>query len=154
MTIARASTAADFTAARAVVEEYAAGLGAHLCLEGFTAEIAALGQVYGPPRGVLLLARAGDTVAGCVAARPLAAAGACEMKRLYVRPAFRGLGLGRDLAAAVLDAARTLGYRRMLLDTLDTMTAAHAVYAALGFGEVAARTAPPSPGVRSMATDL
>lgn len=154
--IAQARTPADFDLARTLFEEYAVGLGVDLCFQGFAAELQALDQRYAPPRGALLLARDGGVPAGCVAlrAQPSAGEGACEMKRLYVRPAHRGTGLGRRLAEVVLDEARRLGYRRMVLDTLDRMAPAHALYAALGFREAAPYYDNPLDGVHYLETDL
>ncbi|HEX8386542.1 MAG TPA: GNAT family N-acetyltransferase [Rubricoccaceae bacterium] len=156
MEISRAHTVPDFDVARALFQEYAAGLGVDLCFQGFDAELAALDRVYTPPAGALLLAFDGDTAAGCVAVRPAPAAGAgtCEMKRLYVRPAYRGTGLGRRLAEAVVEEGRRLGYTRMVLDTLETMDRARAVYAALGFRETAPYYPNPLDGVRYLEADL
>jgi ribosomal protein S18 acetylase RimI-like enzyme len=129
----------DFAAVRAIFREYAASLGIDLAFQDFEQELATLPGDYAMPRGALLLARVNGEVAGCCALRPLDAAdypNASEMKRLYVRPAYRGLGLGRLLAAAILDAARVVGYDHVLLDTLDDMEAARALYEDLGFKEV------------------
>ena len=156
MSVTRAEITDDFDVARALFREYAGSLGVDLCFQGFEAELTALDRVYGPPGGSLLLARDGGEPAGCVAVRPLPAAGdrACEMKRLYVRPAYRGRGLGRELAEAVVEEGRRLGYGRMVLDTLDRMEGAQAVYRALGFREVPPYYANPLDGVRYMAADL
>ena len=131
----------EFDATRAIFREYAASLGVDLCFQDFDQELARLPGDYAEPRGALLLARVAgrDEVAGCCALRPLDGAdyaNAAEMKRLYVRPAFRGLGLGRQLAEAMLDAARGAGYACVLLDTLDDMEAARALYEDLGFEEI------------------
>jgi len=123
-------------ATRGIFREYAQGLGVDLCFQGFEQELATLPGEYAPPRGTLLLARVDGALAGCCALRPLDSSdypGAAEMKRLYVRKAFRGLGLGRQLAETALDAARRAGYACVLLDTLDDMEAARALYEDLGF---------------------
>ena len=124
----------DIEAVRALFEAYAASLPVDLAYQGFAAELAGLPDAYAPPAGALLLARDGDgTPLGCVALRPLADPGLCEMKRLFVAPAGRGRGLGRALAAAVIAAARDRGYREMRLDSLPSMTTAVALYRSLGF---------------------
>lgn len=110
-----------------------------LCFQDFASELAGLPGDYAEPKGALRLAMVDGKVAGCCALRPIESADyadACEMKRLYVRPAFRGLGLGRTLAESVMDAGRIAGYRHLLLDTLDDMEAARALYDELGFVEV------------------
>lgn len=124
---------------RDIFQEYARELGVDLCFQGFEQELAALPGDYAAPRGTLLLALVDGAVAGCCALRPLDAAdyaNAAEMKRLYVRKPFRRFGLGRQLAEAVLDFARAEGYSHVLLDTLDDMEAARALYADLGFEEI------------------
>lgn len=120
----------------ALLREYEASLGLSLCFQDFDAEVASLPGAYAPPRGQMLLVReaATSTLAGCVALRQFPGApGACEMKRLYVRPTARGHGLGRRLALDVIEEARRLGYRRMCLDTLPHLKEAQTLYLSLGF---------------------
>lgn len=130
----------------ALLREYEAGLGVSLCFQSFEAEVAGLPGDYAPPRGQMLLAREADggLLAGVVAMRPVAAApDLCEMKRLYVRSAARGTGLGRELALAVMAEARRLRYRRMCLDTLPGMREAQALYRSLGFRQTGTSGAEP-----------
>ena len=126
----------DLAVTRMLFREYQQGLGIDLCFQDFETELATLPGKYAPPGGRLLLAWDGLEAVGCVALRPIAD-DACEMKRLYVRPTVRGQQLGRRLAERVCDEARAAGYRRICLDTLPTMTAAVALYTALGFAPIA-----------------
>jgi putative acetyltransferase len=142
---------------RAIFREYAAGLGVDLCFQQFDEELATLPGEYAQPRGALLLARVDGELAGCCALRPLDTAdypNAAEMKRLYVRKAFRGFGLGRQLADAVLDAARQADYACVLLDTLDDMEAARALYEDLGFAEIPPYYHNPIAGAHYLKADL
>ncbi len=119
--------------------EYSASLGVDLCFQDFDTELAGLPGDYAPSRGQLLLAIIDGAVAGCGAFRPLPEcdyANACEMKRLYVRPAFRGFGIGRLLVQALIDDAARAGYSSVLLDTLDEMESARGLYASFGFEEI------------------
>lgn len=132
-------SALDLEQTRLIFLEYAEALGIDLCFQNFEEELSNLPGDYAPPRGALLLVRVDGKVAGCCALRPIDGvdyANAAEMKRLYVRPAFRRFGLGRQLAELILDVARTKGYSAVLLDTLDDMEAARALYEDLGFEEV------------------
>jgi len=122
----------DLDAVRDLFLEYAESLAFNTCFGGFDEELTGLPGDYAPPGGCLLLAREGIHVAGCVGVRPIDAA-TCEMKRLYVRPSFRGAGLGRALATEAVARARTCGYRRVCLETLPTMLEARSLYASLGF---------------------
>jgi ribosomal protein S18 acetylase RimI-like enzyme len=129
----------NLTATSGIFREYAISLGFDLCFQDFEGEITNLPGDYASPRGALLLAKVNDAIAGCCALRPLDSSdyvNAAEMKRLYVRPAFRGLGVGRQLAEAILDKARIGGYDSVLLDTLDDMEIARAMYKELGFKEI------------------
>lgn len=148
-----AATAADRDRARALLAEYAASLDFDLDFQGFAAELAAFPGDYAPPRGRVLLAEAGGEAVGCVCLRPLDE-DVCEMKRLYVRPARRGAGVGRRLAAALVDEARRLGYARMRLDTVAAMTAANALYRSLGFREIPPYRHNPLPGALFFERDL
>ncbi|MGW8195557.1 MAG: GNAT family N-acetyltransferase [Desulforhopalus sp.] len=130
--IIQAIKSGQVACARRLFEEYAAWLGIDLSYQGFAAELRALPGSYAPPRGRLLLAQVKGVAAGCVALRPLES-GICEMKRLFVRPGFRGMGLGSLLAARIVEEARALGYRTMRLDTLPFMQGAISLYETLGF---------------------
>ncbi|KQW68850.1 MAG: GNAT family N-acetyltransferase [Methylibium sp.] len=144
-------------ATRQIFREYAEALGIDLCFQNFDAELAALPGDYAEPGGALLLAYCDGELAGCGALRPLPEAdeaNACEMKRLYVRRAFRRFGLGRLLAEALIDRARSRGYSAMLLDTLDDMETARELYASLGFEEVPPYYYNPIPGAHYLRVGL
>lgn len=131
----------DAEPVRALLRDYAASLSVDLSFQDFEGELASLPGDYAPPGGLMLLATSAAGLAACGALRPLsgvAEAGAVEMKRLYVRPAYRGLGLGRQLAEALLAQARRAGRSAVYLDTLADMASARALYARLGFVEVPA----------------
>jgi len=133
-----ARSAADIATAAMLFRAYADALGVDLGFQGFDAELAGLPGKYAPPKGELLLAEAADGAAlGCVALRPFEDEGFCEMKRLYVRPEARRLGVGHALVAAIIAAAETVGYREMRLDSLPSMAEAMALYRRFGFGEIA-----------------
>jgi putative acetyltransferase len=144
-------------ATREIFREYAASLPIDLCFQGFEQELAGLPGDYAPPQGLLLLAFVDGALAGCGAFRPLPDsdhANACEMKRLYVRRAFRRFGLGRLLAQALMDRATEAGHSAMLLDTLDDMEAARGLYASLGFVEVPPYYYNPIPGAHYLKAEL
>jgi putative acetyltransferase len=142
---------------RDIFKEYARGLGVDLCFQQFDEELATLPGEYAPPQGALLLAMVDGQPAGCCALRPIEGTdypNAAEMKRLYVRDAYRGLGLGRQLVEATLDAARQAGYACVLLDTLDDMEAARALYEDLGFEDIPPYYHNPIPGAHYLKADL
>ena len=144
---------AGIQAVRRLFQEYAAFLGVDLCFQGFEQELAELPGAYAPPDGRLLLAVADDQPVGCVALRKLED-GICEMKRLYVQPGFRGLGLGRRLAEAIIQQARDIGYQRMRLDSIDSLKEAAALYRSLGFVEIPPYRYNPLPGAVFMGLRL
>jgi ribosomal protein S18 acetylase RimI-like enzyme len=151
------ATPAELEEARAIFREYAQALGVDLCFQNFEAELRALPGDYAEPDGALLLAYVDGALAGCGAFRSLPDVdypNACEMKRLYVRRAFRRFGLGRIVAQALIDRAAQAGYSTMLLDTLDDMEAARGLYEALGFVEIPPYYYNPIPGAHYLMCDL
>ena len=156
--IEQASTIEQIALARQLFLEYAEALSVDLCFQDFEGELQELPGKYAPPAGRLLLAYHNDElrstrVAGCSALRPLSDE-ICEMKRLYVRPEFRGRGIGRALTLALITAAREIGYRTLRLDTLPEMQEAHKLYQQLGFREISAYCPNPVEGVRYLELDL
>ncbi len=152
-----ASQPEQIAAVRALFRRYARSLKVDLCFQGFDAELAGLPGDYAPPAGALLLATVDGDPAGCVAMRALRDVdypNACEMKRLFVRRAFRRFGLGRQLAQRLMDLATQAGYSCMLLDTLDDMEAARGLYTSLGFEEIPPYYYNPVPGAHYLMARL
>jgi len=155
--ILRAAGDADLDAIRGLLREYAAWLQVDLSFQGFEEELAGLPGEYAPPSGRLLVAESGGDVAGCLAgcvALRRIDAEICEMKRLYVAERFRGSGLGRRLAEAILEEAGGIGYRRMRLDTLPQMGSAHRLYESMGFREIEAYRFNPVAGSRFLEREI
>ena len=147
----------QINATRDLFAEYAAQLGVDLQFQNFDAELAGLPGEYCAPRGALMLASVDGQLAGCCAMRPLDALdypNACEMKRLYVRKAFRRFGIGRQLAQAILDAAQIAGYHHLVLDTLNDMESARALYEDLGFQSIPPYYHNPIAGAHYLKVDL
>ena len=146
------TTPEDLNDITVLFRDYATSLGIDLSFQDFAAELAGLPGRYAPPTGSLLLARrrSGGPALGCVGLRRLGDQETCEMKRLYVAPRGRGTGLGRALAVEALDRAREMGYHRIRLDTLGSMTSARALYEKLGFSEVGPYYATPLEDTRFM----
>ncbi len=152
-----AASAEHMAQARDLFLEYAEQLGVDLQFQGFNDELNALPGDYAEPRGALLLATVDGELAGCCALRPIDDvdySNAAEMKRLFVRKAFRGFGLGRQLAEAILECGVRLGYDTLLLDTLDEMESARALYEDLGFEEIPPYYHNPLPGAHYLKADL
>jgi putative acetyltransferase len=157
--IAQAESPGQIAQARELFLEYAQSLGFSLCFQNFDKELTGLPGDYAPPAGRLLLAEYEGQVAGCVALHQLGFKKAddriCEMKRLYLRPQFRGKGLGRVLADRIIAEARLIGYKRMRLDTVEpVMKDAVAMYRRLGFQEIAPYCNNPMPGALYMELKL
>jgi len=153
MLIRPATAESDLDSARVLFREYQAELNVDLCFQSFEEELAGLPGKYAPPEGRLLLAFEGTQPVGCVALRPHSET-RCEMKRLYVRPAARGTGLGRELAIRIVDEARQIGYREVVLDTLDRLRPALKLYRSMGFRDVPAYYHNPLAGVVFLKVDL
>jgi GNAT superfamily N-acetyltransferase len=151
--IVDADTAELVSLAGGLFEEYAASVGVDLCFQGFAEELATLPGAYAPPSGRLLLALDEVHAVGCAALRPLEP-GVCEMKRLYVRSAFRGTGLGRRLVERIIAEARVVGYARMRLDTLPSMREARSLYTELGFVSIPPYRPNPVAGADFLELDL
>jgi len=152
--VEQAKTAEQISLARTLFQEYGASLGFSLCFQNFDKELAGLPGDYAPPRGRLLIAYLDSEAAGCVALHEFEP-GIAEMKRLYVRPAFRGKRVGLVLANAIIEAAREVGYQRMRLDTVPSeMADAVKMYQRLGFHEISTYRANPQPGTLYMELDL
>jgi putative acetyltransferase len=150
----RAESPRQIALARELFLEYGNSLGFNLCFQSFEEELAGLPGDYAPPDGRLLLAEYDGALAGCVALHKLEPH-VCEMKRLYLRPQFRGKGAGRALAETIIWEARAIGYRRMRLDTVEpVMQAAVTMYRRLGFTEIAAYRPNPIPGAMYMELEL
>ena len=153
MRLTRAETEGQVEEARTLFKEYSDATGVDLCFQNFGHELATLPGDYAPPSGRLILAYDKEEPAGCVALRKVDDA-VCEMKRLYVRPAFRGTGLGRTLAERIVEEGRAIGYARMRLDTLPTMRSAIELYRSLGFKEIEAYRYNPVEGTLYMELQL
>jgi GNAT superfamily N-acetyltransferase len=151
--IAPARSTTELISAAALFRAYAAALPVDLAPQGFSRELDSLPGVYGPPGGELLLAKRGDHVLGCIALKALAP-GVAEIKRLFVRPQARGLGVGKALVAAVIAIAKELGYGEVKLDTLDRMQGAIALYTAMGFAPIPAYGSHPYPGLVTLGKTL
>jgi ribosomal protein S18 acetylase RimI-like enzyme len=133
--VLHATSSEHFEEARGLFKEYASGLGVDLCFQDFEHELKELPGEYSEPNGCILLAFLDSALAGCVALRPISSE-ICEMKRMYVRPTFRGQGIGRILAQDMITQTRKRGYKKMRLDSLPTMREAQALYRSLGFTEI------------------
>ena len=151
--ITQAETPAEIETAQSLFREYQQELGMDLCFQNFEAELAGLPGKYARPEGRLLIAWKGDAALGCVAVRPFHGE-VCELKRLFLRPAARGMGAGRLLTETAIEEAKQVGYRRIRLDTLPQMGAAIRLYRDLGFQEIGAYTTNPVPGALFLEKNL
>ena len=151
--LVHATTPDQLAQVAALFREYQQAIGVDLCFQGFERELQTLPGAYAPPAGRLLLAYQGEALAGCGAVRPLEE-GVAELKRMWTRPAFRGHGVARAVATALLEVARQGGRPTVRLDTLESMTAARALYASLGFAPRGPYYANPLPGVVFMEASL
>jgi putative acetyltransferase len=152
--VTQAESSSEIALARELFVEYAESLGFSLCFQNFDRELAGLPGDYTPPHGRLLLARRGDESAGCVALHSLEPS-VCEIKRLYVRPRFRASGIGRMLTNAVISEAKSIGYKKVRLDTVEpTMKNAVGLYRALGFHEIRPYRPNPIEGAMYMELEL
>lgn len=153
MEIVVATRAKHWATARILIQEYVDWLGIDLSYQNYEGEFNSLEQMYSPPEGLLLLAEGKDQTAGCVAFREKGKL-RCEMKRLYVRPDFRGLQLGKKLAELCIEEARLAGYKEMVLDTMPSMQGAVRIYKDLGFQAIPPYYNNPVPGVIYLGLDL
>ena len=151
--LVHATTPEQLDLVRQLFRDYQRAIGVDLCFQGFERELATLPGAYAPPAGLLLLAYQGEQLAGCGALRPLEA-GVAELKRMWTRPEFRGQGVARAVALALLEVARAGGRPTVRLDTLESMTAARSLYASLGFTPRSAYYANPLPRVVFMEARL
>jgi putative acetyltransferase len=147
-----ARTKDEYAAARVLFEEYAQQLAIDLCFQDFESELGQLPDMYGPPSGCLVLACHDEAFVGCGGVRRISDT-VCEMKRLYIRPEIRGMEVGRELCIALIRKASSLGYTRMVLDTLANMSAARSLYRSLGFRKTSPYYLNPTPGVLYMELD-
>jgi ribosomal protein S18 acetylase RimI-like enzyme len=153
MKIIKIDTQDELLAVQELFLEYATTLGFNLEFQNFEKEVRSLPGEYAEPNGCILLAKRYDEIVGCIALRPMDET-VCEMKRMYIRPAHRGKGLGRALATAIIQEAIEKGYQYMRLDTINTMTEAIQLYYSLGFDDIAAYRYNPVSGAKYMELDL
>lgn len=152
-TTIRPATTADLPAVRRLLRDYVAWVNLDLSFQDFEGELQALPGDYAPPRGALLVAEVGADTVAMIALRPLADQ-VCEMKRLFVHPSARGLGVAKALITRVISEARGMGYREMRLDTLPAMRDAQAIYETFGFRDIDAYYETPIEGTRFMRVAL